>query len=501
MTEPAVEFAAILPLLIVGGGALGAVLLESLFGPGQRGDGDAAAPSSARVGAVLSLYSAFVLLAAIIVAVNAGGVSNSFYEARPLIVFDPLARFATVLLSFAGMATLLLFPRYLQKLRIHRGEAHGLLLLSVAGALLLVSSVDLLAVFLGVEGMCLPLYVLAGLDRHRRTSSEAALKFHLLGTFASAFSLFGIALIYGATGATGFAAIQRSLPESGVIAAVGAAMLCTGLAARIAAVPFHAIAPDVEEGAPTPVAGFISVAVKSAAFIALLRVVQLALASGEPAIVDAFRVIAVATVAIGALMAVVQENVKRMLAYVGIANLGFLFVALLSPGADAVAAVLFSLVALGVSNIGAFAVLVVMADRGRGGERLSDFTGLGQRRPALATALSLFLFSLVGIPGTAGFIAKLQLMSAAVRAEEMFFLVSAGLANLLLLYGVLRVPVAMFMNPKVAGASRPTAGSAEGLVLLACAAAVLLFGLVPNGLADFDGFALIDWATAAAQKR
>ncbi len=499
----AVNLDAVMPLLIVGVGAVGAVLLESLLRPRPGPDDGSPRRSPARIGAALSLYSTAVLLAAIATAAGSFAEDSSvpFQAVQPPVVLDGLAAFATVLVSTVGLGALLLSSRYLQKLRIHRGETYALLLLSVAGMLLLVSAADLVTVFLGVEGMCLPLYALAGLDRHRRTSSESALKFQLLGTFASALGLFGIALLYGATGATGFAELHSAFPEVGAIGRVGAGLLCAGLGFRIAAVPFHAWAPDVEEGAPTPVAAFVSVAMRTTGVIVLLRVVLGAFDPTDLAMVDVFRVVAMLTLSVGAVMAVVQENLKRLLAYVGIANLGFVLLAFVPLSEGSVAALLFSLAAFGFSNLGAFGILVVMADRNRGGERLGDFTGLGQRRPALAAGFSLFLFSLAGIPGTAGFVAKLQVMLVAVRSEETALFLVAGFANLVLLYATLRVPVVMYMNPEERGASRPTVGSAEGLVLLACAAAVLIFGLLPNGVSFVDGSSLIEWTRAAAASR
>ena len=499
---PAFDFAAVAPLLVVAVGAVAALGLESLL-RARDGRGAARALGPARVGAALSLFSFAVLATAITVAVNAFASDSSHYggPTRALVVLDPLAAFASATLAAIALAVGLLATQYLQKLRIQRGETYALLLLSVAGMLLLVSAVDFVAVVLGVELMSLPLCALAALDRQRRGSSEAALKLFLLGSFASALGLFGMALLYGVTGTTAFAGVQARLPEAGVLGRVGIALLCASFAFRIALVPFHAWAPDVEQGAPTPVAAFVSVGVKTAAFVALLRTFQSALGPSDAAMLDVLRVLAGGTALIGSVMACAQTDLKRVLAYSGIANAGLLLLAFVAESEAAAAALLFGLVAFAFANLGAFGVLVVMAERGRDGDPIEHLTGLAQRRPALAAALTLFLFSLAGIPGTAGFIARFQLLLEAVRADEVGLAVVAALSSLVLFYALLRVPAVMFMRPPAPGASRPRLGSAEGLVLLVCAAAVLWLGIVPNGAAFAPGLTVIDWAHAAALSR
>ena len=502
---PALDFAAVAPLLLVAVGAVAALAIESFLRPqGARAARAARAAkwahSSARVGAALSLFSCAVLATAITVAVNAfaSGSSHGFGPTRALVVLDPLAAFATATLGGIALGVALLIARYLGKLRIHRGEAYALLLLSVAGMLLLVSAVDFVAVVLGVELMSLPLCALVALDRHHRASSEAALKLFLQGSFASALGLFGLALLYGVTGTTAFAGVQAGLPEAGGLGRVGVALVFTSFAFRVAVVPFHGWAPDVEQGAPTPVAAFVSVGMKTAAFVALLRMFQSAVGPSDAAMLDVLRVLAGGTVLIGSVMASAQTDLKRLLAYAGVANAGLLLLAFVAESEAAAAALLYGLVAFAFANLGAFAVLIVMTDRERDGGRIEHLTGLAQRRPALAAALTLFLFSLAGIPGTAGFIAKLQLLLEAVRAGEVGLALLAGLSSLVLFYALLRVPVVMFMRRPAPYASRPKVGSAEGLVLLVCAAAVLWLGLAPNGAAVAPGLTLIDWTHAAA---
>ena len=503
MTGSAVDLWTLAPLLVVAAGALGTLLLELFLRPRAEGRGDSADRTSARVGAALSLLSAAVLGTAITIAANAfaGGTAISSPAARPLLIVDPLASFATAAIAGITLLVGLLSTRYLQKLRIHRGEAYALLLLSAAGMIVLVSAVDLAMVFLGIEGMSVPLYVLAGLDRHRLGSSEGALKLFLSGAFASALALFGMALLYGTTGTTSFEGVRAGLAEAGALGRVGAALLFAGFAFRVAAVPFHSWAPDVEEGAPAPVAAFISVGVRTAAFIGLLRVLQSALGPADAAMLDVLRVLAVGTMILGSVMAVVQGNLERLLAYVGIAHAGFLLTAFLAETAAATAALLFAAVAFAFANLGAYGVLIAMTVRGTERDRLEDLVGLAQRRPALAAGLTLFLFSLAGIPGTAGFIARLQLLLEAVRAGEVGVAVFGGVASLILLYAVLRVPVVMYMRPPEPEASRPRLGSAEGLVLLFCASAVLWLGLVPNGTFFAEGLRFVDWTQAAGLLR
>jgi NADH-quinone oxidoreductase subunit N len=354
--------------------------------------------------------------------------------------------------------------------------------------------VDLIAVFLGIELLSIPIYVLAGFDRRKLRSNESALKYFLVGSFASAILLYGMALLYGATGSTDFAAIGKAFDPSSPLASLGLALVVVGFTFKISAVPFHQWTPDVYEGAPTSVTAFMSVTVKVAAFAGLMRIVVDAFGGGDVALRDVLWWLAAATMIVGNVMAVIQENVKRLLAYSSVAHAGYLLMGLVAGTQAAWAALLFYLLAYLFTNLGAFGVIVALTHRGQDADRLEDFTGLARTRPALAALMTLFLLSLAGIPGTAGFIGKLQVFLAAVREGYVGLTIIAVLTSLVSVYYYLRLPVVMYMREPGAELPRLRLHSAEGLVLLVCAIAVIALGILPS-----EGpLQAIDWTRESA---
>jgi NADH-quinone oxidoreductase subunit N len=498
IAAPELELRAVLPLILIAVGAF-AVLLAELFLKARDPEDPLHRP--AFVSVVLCAIS--VLTLAAIVASSAGafveGTSFVFNEARPFVKLDRFANFAVALVALGSLLSCLLSYYYLRELRIQYGEYYALLLLATSGMILLVSAVDLVAVFLGIELLSIPIYVLAGFDRRKLRSNEAALKYFLVGSFASAILLYGMALLYGATGATDFAAIRRAFEPDQTLAALGLALVAVGFTFKISAVPFHQWTPDVYEGAPTSVTAFMSVTVKVAAFAGLMRMVEFAFGGGGEGLRSVLWWLAALTMIVGNVMAVIQENVKRLLAYSSVAHAGYVLIGLVAGTQAGLSAMLFYLLGYVFSNLGAFGVVIALAHRGRDADRIEDFAGLARSRPALAALMTLFLISLAGIPGTVGFAGKLQVFLAAVREGYVGLTIIAVLTSLVSVYYYLRLPVVMYMREPGGEAPRMLLHSAEGLVLCVCAVAVVLLGLFfSEGPGLFSWVRALDWTRESA---
>ena len=495
---PELELRAALPLILISLGAF-AVLVAELFLRGREGDDSGRNP--AFVSVVLCAISVATL--AVIIGSSAGafveGSSFVFNEARPFVRLDRFANFAIAVVALGSLLSCLLSYQYMRELRIQYGEYYALILLATSGMILLVSAVDLVAVFLGIELLSIPIYVLAGFDRRRLRSNEAALKYFLVGSFASAILLYGMALLYGATGATDFAAIRRAFQPAEPLAAIGLALVVVGFTFKISAVPFHQWTPDVYEGAPTSVTAFMSVTVKVAAFAGLMRIVEAAFGGGSDGIRDVLWWLAALTMIVGNVMAVIQENVKRLLAYSSVAHAGYVLMGLVAGTQAGHSAMLFYLFGYVFTNLGAFGVVIALAHRGRDADRIEDFAGLARTRPGLAALMTLFMISLAGIPGTVGFAGKLQVFLAAVREGYVGLTLIAVLTSLVSIYYYLRVPVAMYMREPGGEAPRQRLHSAEGLVLCVCAVGVVLLGLFwSEGPYWFSWVRALDWTRESA---
>jgi NADH-quinone oxidoreductase subunit N len=348
-----------------------------------------------------------------------------------------------------------------------------------------------LAVFLGLELMSIPIYVLAGFDRGRLRSNEAAMKYFLIGAFASAVMLYGMALLYGASGSTSFEALRAGIDTGSPMATIGVGLVMVGFAFKISSVPFHQWTPDVYEGAPSAVTAFMSVTVKATAVGALLRFVGLGLGPLDEALVDVLWVLAALTIVVGNVMAVIQDNVKRMLAYSSIGHAGYILVGLVAGTPDGFSAIVFYLVAYTFMNLGAFGVVVALAHRGQDCERIESFAGLAQRRPTLAAMMTLFMLALAGIPPTVGFFAKFKIFMAAVNAGHVSLAVIGVLMSVVSVYFYLRIPVLMYMRDPGEETPRMTIDSFEALVLGICVVAVIALGIWPN---DLGAIHISDWA-------
>ena len=494
---------AVAPLLIVTVGALLLMLAEAFGKPlsteGVAADGlviDAGAGRSAE----LALGAAVTLFAGAMACVGLWMVGPEklpgVADVAPYLVIDRFTLFSCFTLCLGAGLTVLLAGGYLPEHKIDRGEFYPLVLFSTVGAMALAAAGDLLSLFVALETMSLGAYCMIGLRRGNLRSSEAALKYFLLGSFAAALMLFGAALIYGATGHTDLVGVGQAVAtigKSGSVSAVGVlvalVLILAGLAFKVSAVPFHMWTPDAYEGAPTPATNFMAVAVKTAAFAMLLRV--LLVAFGDARLLSwgtgwppALAALAIVTMTAANLIAGQQESVKRMLAYSSIAHAGYALVGAVAAASSkaAVPSVLFYMLTYTVSTAGAFGALILCGRRGAEAVSYEDLAGIGRRHPAAALAFSFFLLSLAGVPPLAGFFGKLYVFGAAIEAEQ-YTLTIVGLLNSVLgAYYYLRVMVYMYMREPVPGApiATPMRSGLVSAALVIAAVFVLGIGLLPD---------------------
>ncbi|MCL4686690.1 NADH-quinone oxidoreductase subunit N [Myxococcota bacterium] len=499
---PVIDLSAIAPIGSVTLGAIAVLLAEVFLTRRRRVLGREM--SASYIAATLVVLSTIALAIAAYTAMAgfASGASIGFLADVPGVRLDRFSSFAIALISLAAMLSCWLSLKYLAEVEIDHGEFYALLLLSTAGMMVLVAATDFLMLFLGLELMSIPIYVLAGFDRRNLRSNESALKYFLVGSFASGLLLYGIALVYGVTGTLDFAAVRAALPPGNPLALVGIGLLIIGFAFKVSAVPFHQWTPDVYEGAPVAVTAYMSVTVKLAAFAALLRVVVGAFGDVLASLQDVFWMLSLLTILVGNVMATIQTNVKRLLAYSSVAHAGYLLMGFATGTAESYSAVLFYLLGYAFMNLGAFAVLVSLSTGGKDCERIEDLAGLARSRPGLAALLTLFAISLAGIPGTVGFTAKFFLFKASVDAGLIGLTIVAVFGSLVSVFYYLRLPVLMYMHEPGAAKLRPEAATLELLVLGLCAAAVVLLGLFPIEGPSWLGLSTLralDWARTSAQ--
>ena len=401
-------------------------------------------------------WMAFLAAAGLAVALGfalaqGGGLGSAF---GGMVVSDGFATFMETLAAASGVAGILLAYDYLKRLEIARGEYYILLLFSVVGAMLMAKAADLMVMFLALELLSIPLYVLSAFARKREDGEEAALKYFLLGAFAAAFLVYGIALAYGATGSTVIADIAAAVSAGSanmLLLALSGGLLLVGLGFKIAAVPFHMWTPDVYQGAPSSVTGFMAVSAKVGGLAALLRVLVLAFPHLGAQLTPVIWALALLTMLVGNLAALAQKNIKRMLAYSSIAHVGYMLVAVvafadakLAP--EAVAAVLFYLVAYAVTNFGAWSVVIALEQAEGKGLEIADYAGLGRKHPWLALAMTVFMLSFGGFPPTVGFVGKFYLFRVAVEGGFIGLAVVGVLASVVSVYYYMRVVTTMYMK-------------------------------------------------------
>jgi NADH-quinone oxidoreductase subunit N len=472
----ALDYRPLIPALIVALTGLAALLVQA-FTPKDR-----RAPTT-----VLALFGLVAALAALLLPALHGTCESC--NTGGSLVADRFSVFLQVVLIAVGLAVIILSGPHRRAMQEGvGGEYHALVLFSLVGMMGLVASLELISMFVALEIMSVSLYALAGSARERATSQEGALKYFITGSFSSAFFLYGVALLYGVSGSTTLARIAHpmSVPPPGMemLPVLGLGLLFVGFAFKVAAVPFHAWAPDVYEGSPTPVTAFMAAGVKAAAFGALLRVFTQVLPDLASHWKPAVAVLSILTMILGNLGALVQTNVKRMLAFSSIAHAGYLLSALVGTPEAATESILFYVVAYAAVNLGGFGTIAVLARNGREPLALSDFDGLAARRPGLAAAMTVFLISLTGVPVSAGFVGKFYLFSAAVAGGYGILAVVGFLASVISAYYYLRVVVAMYMHEPPADDPWSPVGMGPGLVLLAIAVIVLFLGAYPGPLIE-----------------
>jgi NADH-quinone oxidoreductase subunit N len=425
--------------------------------------------------------------------------SGAPYQALSnMVAVDGFSVFARVVILTATALGLLVAQGYLRREHVEGPEYHALLLLSASGMLLMTSANDLIVVFLALEILSIALYVLAAFDRNRLESGEAGLKYFVLGAFSSAVLLYGVAFVYGATGTTSLSGIaaflaQNTLFSSGLLLA-GLALILVGLGFKVAAVPFHMWTPDVYQGSPTPVTGFMAAGAKAAGFAALLRV----FVSGFGAYSVDWRplvlVLAIASLLVGSIVALVQSDVKRMLAYSSISHAGYVLIGVQADTRGGVSSALFYLLTYTFMVVGSFAVVTVVGRKGDRRHSLDDYRGLGARAPLLAAALTFLLLGQAGIPLTSGFVAKFTVFAASVDAREYGLTLVGVIASVIATFFYLRLIVLMYMSGPVEstlevatdGGHRPFAlDPATGLALGVAVFATLVMGVLPGVFIDF----------------
>ena len=499
---------AVSPILAVAIGGLLLMLAEA-FGKPAVLTGPQAGLVSTDAGAgradELALGSAVVLFAGALISVavwkvgpeNIEGVSSL----APYLIIDRFSLFFCFVLCLGGGLASLLAGGYLPEHNLDRGEFFPLLVFSTVGAMALAASGDFLSFFVALETMSLGVYCMIGLRRGNLRASEASLKYFLLGSFAAALTLMGGALLYGATGHTDFAGIGQGIATIGQaksavsapIVIISLVLVVAGLAFKISAVPFHMWTPDAYEGAPTPTTTYMAVAVKSAAFAVLLRILLVGFGdsrliswgSGWPPIMAW---LAVLSMTVANVIAGRQDSVKRMLAYSSIAHAGYALVGVVATmqSAQGTSSVLFYMLTYTVSTVGAFGALILCGRRGAEAVSYEDLAGLGKRHPAAALAFSFFLLSLAGVPPTAGFFGKLYIFSAAVDSQLNALAVIGLLNSVLGAYYYLRVMVYMYMREPEPGApvATPMRSGFVVAALILSAVFVLLFGILPGSSLD-----------------
>ena len=429
------------------------------------------------------------LVAALGAAVVAHGSPGPAFSA--MLTVDGFATFFRVLILVVGILTVCASYRYLDREGASPAEYHALVLFSITGQCVLVTAVELVMIFIGLEISSIASYVLAGYLRDDRRNNEAALKYFLLGSFATAFFLYGVALIYGATGSTSLIGVRELIlrPQSSstlLLAGIAAALMFVGLAFKVSGAPFQMWAPDVYQGAPVPVSAFLSAGPKAAAFAVFLRVYMTAFEPIGGRWQPLLWLSAFLSMTIGNFAALTQSNIKRMLAYSSIAHAGYVLVALAARSEIGTAAAMFYLAAYALMNIGAFAVVIHIAGRQEKYVQIDDLAGLGDKHPLLAAALSIFLLSLIGVPLTGGFFGKFYVFKAAIQSNLVWLAVLGLLNSAVAAYYYLRILVVMYMqDPGEAASSLEPLPMGLKTALLAPVAGILLLGVFPSVLLDF----------------
>jgi NADH-quinone oxidoreductase subunit N len=499
------DWAHIAPLLTLLGGALLVMLIDMIL--------------PTRIRSRLVFVALLGVLAAIVSTIIEYGDKSPADAFNGMIRTDPLALFGMTIILIGTGISLLLAPGYIERQGVRQqGEFYTLVMIAATGMLLLVSSNSLMTIFLGIELLSLPLYVLCAFAPGQKRAQESGMKYFLLSSFASGFLLYGMSLTYGATGSTSLANIQKFISDhpfdftsgSGPLLLAGMGLMAVGLTFKISAIPFHAWTPDVYEGAPTPITALMSVGTKTAAFVALIRIFPITFGSLIDKWQGIFWGLAILTMLGGNVLAATQSNIKRLLAYSSIAHAGYIMIGLVIGTQEGIAASMYYLAAYMLMNTGAFGVVIALERVAGLGTEMNEYNGLANRRPKLAATMAILLFALAGIPGTVGFMAKYTVFAAAANAGHAELMIVGVVASMIGFYYYLRVIWVMYFTSstdkveseiKVSGLSpsgsgtvsvttsktvsvaRPIAtGVAIGLILTVVGTITL--GIIPSWLID-----------------
>lgn len=460
-----------LPVLVVAGFAC-LLLIVDLFIP------------AARKGYTAGLAALTLAAAILVILLQVAGDHTAF---GGMIIQDGFSRFLQLLFLVVGLVAIGQAYSYIRRQGIERGEYYVLLLFSITGMMLMASAGDLIVIFVALELLSIPLYVLSGFARPEPASEESALKYFLLGAFASSFLVYGIALIFGTTGTTQIAGVFEAIQSAGSVPQLfllGAGMILVGLGFKVAAVPFHMWTPDVYQGAPSSVAAFMSVGAKAGGFAALLRI----LLAAFPAVASTWGPITMwlsaLTMIWGNVAAIAQTNIKRMLAYSSIAHAGYILMAVpaavnQAAAGQAIHGALFYLAAYAITNLGAWGVVLCLEKAKGGGLEIDDYAGLGVRHPILALSMALFMLSLTGVPPTVGFIGKFYLFRAVINADLVWLAIVGVLTSLVSAFYYLRVLVTMYMRE---GDPETSGDIMLNTTVWAAALGTFIFGVLPGPL-------------------
>jgi NADH-quinone oxidoreductase subunit N len=452
---------------------------------------------------IMTILALFILLADLVfkrketiaflsmmaVAVVAFNFTGSFGTAfNGMFISDGYSMFFKMIFILNVILTVLISVKYIEIEKVNLGEYYGLILFSTLGMMIMASAGDLIILYLGLELMALSTYILAGFLRYDMKSNEAAMKYFLLGAFASAFLLYGTSMLYGLTGTTDLKAISSYIMQNGLsgnpVLTLSMILLGVAFSFKIAAVPFHMWAPDAYEGAPTSITAFMSVGPKAAGFAVLGRVFLTAFGSVRVEWTAVLIPIAILTMGVGNVVALSQINIKRMLAYSSIAHAGYALLGIIAGTADGIASVMNYMLIYAFMNVGAFAVIIMLRSEGFKGDDIADFEGLSKTHPLASALMLVFMFSLTGIPPTAGFMGKFYLFMSAIDAGYTWVVIIAVIFSAISAYFYLRIVMYMYMKePK--GKVQLTTSPAMSLALAITVIAVIAIGVLPSSVVDF----------------
>ena len=464
------SFAATIPILIVVLSGIAAMLAEAIRHPGER----MYIAGFGLIGLVGALVASCFLW-------NTDAVSFGVVRA------DNFALFINIILCIIGILTMVFSHEVVEREGLPAGEYYALTLFAISGMMLMASATDLLVIFLALEVLSLAVYVLTGLRRENPAAAEAAFKYFLLGAFSSAFFLYGVAFAFTISGSTRLDQLATAIASgpNTTLASLAVGLMAVGFCFKVSAVPFHMWTPDAYEGAPTIVTAFMSTGVKAAAFAGFARVFLSALGPMQEQWAPILSAIAVATMVIGAVMGVLQTNIKRMLAYSSIAHAGYLLLGIIAANTAGKSAVLFYLLTYAVANLGALGIVSLLGTASHPHDQLRDFGGLWKTRPALAGLMTVFLLSLGGFPPTAGFIGKWYIFSAVVQEGHYWLAIVGVLSSVVSVFFYLRIVVMMYMTDEGAEPARPAISVPAMAALAFAMIATFYLGVLPTRVIDY----------------